>query len=663
MRANPDHLYFWEQIHGLFGSILIIDSQLRVTYASDQVARHMPSLKDKPRLMDAFKVQRPGGLASFEDAKERVGSLFLLIATDESFALRGQVIRYENAGEEMLIFCGAPWLFWLTTHRPELKLGLGDFSPQDVQLDQLFYMSTEKNMIEDLESLNAELRQASEQLEAAQESKNAFFAQMSHEMRTPLNGVVSALALLRDQQMTEDARELLGLARSSSKNLLQVINYVLDAAKIEAAEEQHERPFALETLIKSTADIIRARAKEKKITLSTVVDTALSTHYRGDPDGLQQSLLNLATNAIKFTDEGTVSIEALPATAPGFTLRFEVNDTGIGISKKDQSRIFEPFVSAGAGTAREQGTGLGLNIVQRNVEAMKGRLGVNSAPGAGSSFWLELPLAQPSELHSVPEFASFHENDQVSETINAHVMLVEDNETNLMLGTMMLESMGITVTPVGSGEEAVQRADPNVQDLIFMDISMPGMDGYEATRAIRLEHDDQALPIVALTAYASSVERGKASDAGMNDYLTKPMQHDEGIAVLRKYLPATRFGTSNSAAQSKPEDDSPLVDIETLNTLRSQIGDANLKTVISKFQDEARQRWSTLTSTPDYSGRAREAHTLASTCSSFGLPTAAELLRGIEERAKHGTAEANDSLEQAGELLDKSLVALAAALA
>ena len=156
MEVNPDHRYFWEQIHGLFGAILVIDRDLRITYASDQTLRHMPSLADAPGLLDAFTVQRPGKLASFEDACSHVGSLFLLIAADESFALRGQVIRYENQGEEVLIFCGAPWLFWLTTHRPDMRLGLADFSPQDVQLDQLFYMSSEKNMISDLESLNAD---------------------------------------------------------------------------------------------------------------------------------------------------------------------------------------------------------------------------------------------------------------------------------------------------------------------------------------------------------------------------------------------------------------------------------------------------------------------------------------------------------------------------
>ena len=666
MELDPDHRYFWEQIHGLFGSILVIDRDLRITYASDQVVRHMPALEAAPGLLDAFSVQRPGRLATFEDALEQIGSLFLLIAADESFALRGQVIRYNNQGQEVLIFCGAPWLFWLTANRPDLRLGLADFSPQDVQLDQLFYMSTEKNMIADLESLNAELKLAKEQLEDAHEAKNAFFAQMSHEMRTPLNGVVSALALLREQRMTEDARDILDLARSSSSNLLRVINYVLDVAKIEAAEDIEERPFALEDLITFTSEIVSARAMEKSIDLRTSINPALCANYRGDPDRLQQTLLNLVINAIKFTDEGSISIEVLPATAPDYTVRFEVNDTVIGIPKKDHIRIFEPFFSTATGAAgtRDQGTGLGLDIVRRNAEVMGGRVGVSSAPGTGSSFWLELPLAESTESEAPrPAAPQAEATAKDIGAINAHLMLVDDNETNLMLGTMVFESLGITVTPVSSGEEAVQRADPAVHDLIFMDISMPGMDGYEATRAIRLQYDEQSLPVVALSAYASSVERNKASEAGMNGYLTKPMQQHESLAVLRKFLPAARFGGKAKAAGGDAKNTASLVDTATLDALRAQIGDTNLKTVIDKFQDEARKRWAALTAAGDHDSRAREAHTLASTCASFGLPPAADALRKIEERAKQATPEAADSLAQAGDLLDQSLADLDAILA
>ena len=370
-------------------------------------------------------------------------------------------------------------------------------------------------------------------------------------------------------------------------------------------------------------------------------------------------------NAIKFTDQGSVSIEALPATTPGCSLRFEVNDTGIGIPREDQARIFEPFFSAAPATAnaRDRGTGLGLDIVRRNTEAMGGRVGVSSAPRSGSSFWFELPLVESAAPEGEVTAASRAETEDNPGAINAHVMLVDDNETNLMLGTMVFESMGITVTAVSSGEEAVQRADPAVHDLIFMDISMPGMDGYQATRAIRLQHDEQSLPVVALSAYASSVERGKAREAGMNDYLTKPMQQDEGVAVLHKFLPGDRFGTNESAAAAESSDTSTLVDSATLDTLRSQIGDANLKTVLDKFRDEARQRWSALTAAADHDSRAREAHTLASTCASFGLPLAAEVLRAIEERAKRSTSEAADTLAEAGALLDQSLAALDATLA
>jgi CheY-like chemotaxis protein/HPt (histidine-containing phosphotransfer) domain-containing protein len=380
---------------------------------------------------------------------------------------------------------------------------------------------------------------------------------------------------------------------------------------------------------------------------------------------MQQSLLNLVVNAIKFTDKGSVTIEVLPATTQGCNVRFEVNDTGIGIPREEQTRIFEPFFSAASGTtsAREQGTGLGLDIVRRNTESMGGRVGVSSAPGTGSSFWIELPLTETTATEQPPEIQAANGNDKPDvSSIDAHVMLVDDNETNLMLGTMVFESLGLTVTAVSSGEEAVQRADPTVQDLIFMDISMPDMDGYEATRAIRQQHDEEALPIIALSAYASSVERSKARESGMNDYLTKPMQQDEGIAVLRKLLPEDRFDPTRSEEAASTEDGAVAVDTETLAVLRSQIGDANLQTVIGKFQDEARKRWSALASAEDHQDRAREAHTLASTCSSFGLPPAAEALREIEERAKQSTPEDAERLAEVGALLEQSLVELDAVL-
>ena len=660
MKLDPNHVYFWEQINSLFGAILVIDGDMNITYASPSVLRYMPELSEPTGLLEAFTLKRPGRIASFDDAKGHIGSLFLMIAKDEKYALRGQMIRYDNLGKEVLIFCGAPWLFWLTTNRPELKLQMDDFSAQDVQLDQLFYMSTEKRMVEALEMLNAELQQAKEQLEDAQQAKNAFFAQMSHEMRTPLNGVVSALALLREHPMSEEAGEILNLARSSSRNLLRVINYVLDVSKLEATEGLQAHPFRIKDLVGATLDIVSARAQEKGIEVIPRIDDSIAGTYEGDPGHIQQALLNLVINAIKFTREGSVTLAVVPATHEPCNLRFEVIDTGVGIAKEDQERIFEPFVSASTagGSHQDQGTGLGLDIVRRNVAMMNGLMSLNSEVGQGSTFWIELALPELEDTPE-PEAADTRPAKELGEVhIDARVILVDDNETNLMLGTMLLEGIGMSVTAANSGAKAIELADPANVDVVLMDISMPDMDGYEATREIRKTYSSEQLPIIALSAFASSVEMEKAYDAGMNDYLTKPMNRDEGARVIAKYIDAARVTEQSKEPDMNASNNAVEIDQQTLDELNSQIGIDNLKTVITKFMGEARQRWVSLEGADDHATRAREAHTLASTCASFGLPSASRALREVEERAKNNESEDPANVTRVGNLLESSLVEL-----
>ena len=185
----------------LFSVVMVLDRELRVTFASEPLIRHMPSLDTHPTLCEAFKLLRPGSVESFHDLESNLGSLFLLTSIDETFAVRGQVIKGSGDADDALVFCGSPWLFWMNSNRPEVKLGLKDFSPQDVQIVQLFYMATESRMVQDLERLNTELKEAKKEVDEAQAARSAFFAQMSHEMRTPLKGVVRALSLMREQSV------------------------------------------------------------------------------------------------------------------------------------------------------------------------------------------------------------------------------------------------------------------------------------------------------------------------------------------------------------------------------------------------------------------------------------------------------------------------------
>ena len=613
-----------ESLLELFSVVMVLDRQLNVAFASDTLLRHMPSLEAHPPLLEAFNLLRPGSVDSYDDIELKLGSLFLLTSADESLAIRGQVINGPGDAGDVLVFCGAPWLFWMTRNCPDIKLGLKDFSPQDVQIDQLFYMATETRMIQDLEQLNMELKEAKQEVDDAQAARSAFFARMSHEMRTPLNGVVSAISLMREQSLQGQSVDLLELASKSSHNLMQVVNYVLDVSKLESADSENQvLDFDLPDLVESVLDIVRARAMEKGIALHSHVATGVASSYCGDAPRLSQVLLNLLVNAVKFTERGSVSVTVEKASSDSQALRMNVGDTGVGVPKDAQAKIFEPFATLVDNVlmASQEGTGLGLDIARRYVEAMGGRIGVASSPGVGSTFWIEIPLEPAAEMPGVQHVETSHDSAG-NRHFQGRVLLVDDNETNLMLGSMILEAMGVTVTQVNSGEAAVAKVREEVFDLVFMDISMPGIDGYEATRQIRTSRSTMALPVIALTAYASSVEREKSELSGMNDYLTKPIERDKLAAVLERWLPA-------SAA-------SPLVDMPTLESMLEQIGRDNLIKVIGKFHNEASDRWQALARASSSADLARESHTLASTCSSFGLPIIAGRLQAIEVAAKGG---------------------------
>ena len=584
---EPTHDPF-VSLEQLFTIVLRLDEEFRIEAASSVALAHMPWLADRPRLIDVFEVVRPQGIAGGEDVLDRSDQLFLMTAKDGSFAVRGQIVPFDRGGKKIFAFCGAPWMLWLNRELPELQLGIRDFSPQDPQLDQLFFMTTEKAMVADLELLNEQLKEAKVDLESAQHARDAFFAQMSHEMRTPLNGVVSALALLEQHRLPEEARGLLSLIKSSSQNLMQVINYVLDVSKIEAADGATEKePFKLDELVESVLDIVGARALEKGLGLHLRVKPGLPQTFLGDGARLRQTLLNLVTNAIKFTDEGDVTVRVADAENREGWVQIEVTDTGIGVPEKLQERIFEPFFSIAPHGEHdnERGTGLGLDIVRRNVKLMGGELGLTTSPGKGSTFSLALPL-EPVET-DVEESQAPAQAERPPSALRGSVLLVDDNKTNLMLGTMLLEGLGLKVKGAESGEAAVEEAAQQCFCAVLMDISMPGIDGFEATRRIRKLPGRAKLPILALTAYASSREQENARKSGMNDYLTKPISQSQLAQALGKWLPKSPVvPESDESAGAKV-----MLNEAPLEELAREIGTANLAQVLQTFGEEARKRW------------------------------------------------------------------------
>jgi signal transduction histidine kinase/CheY-like chemotaxis protein/HPt (histidine-containing phosphotransfer) domain-containing protein len=631
----------WEQLNQLFTIVICIDAQEQVVFASPTCRRNIPALSEQASFFELFTLVRPAGPKSIVDMRRHLNSLFLLKTKDESFAIRGQMLEVHWQGQDVLCFCGAPWVFWMNANRPDSKLGMEDFSPQDSQLDQLFLMSTEQRMVSDLEELNTELQRAKKEIEIAQEGKNAMFARMSHEMRTPLNGVVSALALLGDQKLPAQAQQLLMLANSSARNLLHVINYVLDVSKLEAGKDALElESFELSLLLQAVSDIVRARAVEKRLKLTWRKSRELSPVYRADRAKLRQCLLNFVTNAVKFTNTGAITIRALPSpSGKENRVRFEVEDTGPGIKEADKRRIFEPFWTGSADAPdNERGTGLGLDLVRRYVDVMGGTLGVISQPGRGSLFWFEIPMEPREESVPLPT----NESAPVSHAkrFQGRVLLVDDNVTNLLLGRLILESLGVTVVEASNWSVAVEKVNRENFDLVLMDVNMPVMDGVRATQAIRQRMNKEELPIVALSAYTSGEEKERCLAAGMNDFLTKPIVREQLALQLSYWLRAESDDTAENRDRSShlraagEMEQTPSLALEVLSDLGEQIGETHLGKVLDQFVLEVRSRWENLSAAfvdSDAVAMKREAHTLASTCKSLGLIAAGTAFSALED--------------------------------
>lgn len=664
----------WKDLHSLFSVVMCIDESMTLVYASKTLSNCLPETKNRPKLLDVFDTLRPRSLATFSDGLNALDSLCLLTAKNGKFAIRGQLLRTQYQEQDVLCFCGAPWLFWINAKSPETHLGLSDFSAQDVQLDQLFFMSTERQMVDDLEQLNTDLGAAKQQLEETQDTQRQFFAQMSHEIRTPLNGVVSALSLLDNHPTDPEQSQLVRLARSSSENLMQVINYVLNVSKLELSPHEDQKTFSWPDLIRSTIDIIAAKAKEKSLQVKLDMSPNLPRACFGNPDRLRQTLLNLAVNAIKFTDTGSITIRALPVhqAQDHCILRLEVIDTGAGISEDHLPHIFEPFWSSqpnGFATQTErrlydEGTGLGLDIVRRNVLSMGGEIMVTSTLGQGSKFWFELPTTLPAETGSVSVAAAVQQEPEIEE-LTGRVLLVDDNETNLLLGSMILKSMGLEVTSVDGGGAAIAAARQQQFDLILMDITMPDMDGLEATRQIRTFASRDLLPIVALTAHTDYKEKAACLDIGMDGYLTKPIIREQLHKALATWLAKDKKLTSKEAVEDMTYEnniiDTELVTESVIEELIRQIGRDNLLIVISKVRTEATQRWSELVTADKQSNKdaiKRHVHSLASIFRSVGLMPAGDALGAIETKLRAGEEVPPGWLNALEKLKTDSIIAL-----
>jgi signal transduction histidine kinase/DNA-binding response OmpR family regulator len=451
------------------------------------------------------------------------------------------------------------------------------------------------------ERVEAALVQARDAADAANRAKSVFLANMSHELRTPLNSILGFAQLMaRDQRVPDNQRRNLDTINRSGQYLLTLINDVLEISRIEAGRLQAQKePVELAELLYPLAETMALRARNKGLDLRMELAPDLPRYIVTDGAKVRQILLNLLSNAVKYTECGSVVLSGRcvgSPTATGATLRFAIADTGVGISAEEVRQIYEPFFQAEYGVRRGEGTGLGLPISQEYARLLGGELGVESVPGVGSTFTLTLPVDFPA----APDVVAPAHRQVVALAAGQpvpRILIAEDQEDNRRLLVAMVEAAGFATQAVGNGREAVSRFEAEHPDFIWMDMRMPIMDGYEATRLIRALPGGDRVKIVAVTASAFREDRGAILAAGCNDVLSKPIAADRLFEIMGRllgveydYAVPTKPGVASEAAVAAADLSAlALAPREELAVAARQLDETTVRALIERIRDEQPQ--------------------------------------------------------------------------
>jgi len=526
-----------------------------------------------------------------------------------------------------------------------IDVSLASFSVNDEHYVQATVADiTARKQAEDaLRDLNANLERMvavrTAELAAASEAKSEFLANMSHEIRTPMNGILGLAQLLAREPLAPDHHEMVARIRQAGRSLLEILNDILDFSKIEAGRLRIDsRPFELPPLLAQIGSLLGNTARQKHLELHVEPPSDLHGALIGDALRVEQVLVNLVGNAIKFTEKGDILLRILPIelSAAAVRLRFEVHDTGIGIAPDHVASLFTPFTQADKGvTRRFGGTGLGLSISKRLAELMGGKIGVESAIGVGSTFWFEAPFERAQGRQGAPKSLPSQPTPVGPRLSNLHCLVVDDSRMNRDVVERMLMREGARATMAENGQQALEHLLAHVDAFgaVLMDIQMPVMDGLTATRAIRDKLGFTELPVIAITAGVLTEQREQAQAAGCVDFLAKPIDHEELVAKLIRWTSGVAAPTDADGGERA----SAFPRIRGIDTVKAaavlghdlDLFVVMLKNFLDEFPAVAQQIWKDLDSV-DFEVAANRLHALRGAAGYIGAAELAQSALALE---------------------------------
>ncbi|MDH3353898.1 MAG: PAS domain S-box protein [Chromatiales bacterium] len=590
--------------------------------------------------------------AALDDPKLIIGKNdFDMVWQDQAELYRADDFKVMESGEDRLHY-EEPQTnaegknFWLETN----KIPLRDGDDKIVGILGTYQEITDRKQIE------SDLHGAMKKAELANRSKSEFLANMSHEIRTPMNAIINLSYLVLQGKLEPQQRDFIEKVERSGKNLLGLINDILDFSKIEAGKlETENEQFNLNNLMDDLINIMGLSAGEKGLNIRYESPQYMSHHLIGDVLRLRQVLINLISNAIKFTDEGEVviAIQESDKDEGSTVLEFSISDTGIGITNEQQSRLFQSFSQADSSTTRQYGgTGLGLVISKQLVDLMGGDIRVESSYGEGSTFIFTLPFKIiPSDVvrsHvEVPSNVGLEE--KLSTIRGAEILLVDDNEVNLIIASEILERAGLNISKANQGAEAVEQVNRHHFDLVLMDLQMPVMDGFDATIAIRKIKPASDLPIIAMTADAMGDVKDRCLTAGMNGYVSKPIDIEQLGAELLRWVRPINSPESKPTLKSVVQQTTHIEGLN-MNELLSRVGGNKelAMTVLATFKQsnsESVNQIKDALDCDDFKLALEHAHSLKGVAGNIGANEIHEIALRIEEDIKSGTSDFSENLK------------------